>query len=109
MIHPAAKFQFERAIKEYARWMAIGENKRSPAPGWWWGSAFPLRDEADVLPTAWSAPMGLPDGARYADAAGLFLAAMASQHFQPWPSESWPEDFPQRDRSASAADATVAD
>ncbi|KAA0076672.1 hypothetical protein [Tardiphaga sp. P9-11] len=102
MIHPAAKFQFERAIKEYARWIAIGENERSPAPGWWWGSAFPLRDEPDVLPTDWSAPMGLPDGARYADAAGLFLAALAGQHFQPWP-----EDFPQRYRPIPATDTAV--
>jgi hypothetical protein len=102
MIHPAAKFQFERTIKEYARWIAVGENERSPAPGWWWGSAFPLRDEPDPLPPAWAAPMGLPDGARYADAAGLFLAAMAGQHSQPWP-----EEFPQRYRPIPATDAAV--
>ena len=43
-MHPAAVLQFERMIDEYARWRAVPEKERSPAPAWWWGPAMELRD-----------------------------------------------------------------
>jgi hypothetical protein len=94
MIHPAAKFQFERVVREYARWFAIDENARSLAPGWWWGPAFAVRDVADSLPADWSATLRLENGASYADASRVLIAAMAGQTYQPWP-----EQFPQRYQS----------
>ena len=38
-MHPAAKLQFERIIVEFARWRALPEDDRPPAPAWWWGPA----------------------------------------------------------------------
>ncbi|MDB5504128.1 MAG: hypothetical protein JWR89_4030, partial [Tardiphaga sp.] len=43
MVHPAEKFQFGRAVHEYARWLAVAEDERSPAPAWWWSPAFAVR------------------------------------------------------------------
>ena len=43
-MHPAARLQFERMIGEYARWRAVPEKERSPAPAWWWGPAMELRN-----------------------------------------------------------------
>lgn len=86
MVTPALEFQFKRQVREYARWLAVPEADRSPAPGWWWGPAFAARDSSEPLPAAWTGLLRLPAGACYADAARLFLGAMAEQAFQPWPS-----------------------
>ena len=66
-MHPAAKLQFERMIGEFARWRAVPEDERSPAPAWWWGPAMELRAEREILPAEWRALLGLPEGATYAD------------------------------------------
>lgn len=102
MIHPAAKFQFERVVAEYARWLAVAPGYRSPAPGWWWGPAFALREATETLPQDWSRSLHLPDGARYADAARLFLDVMAGQIFQPWPS-GFPGQSPEPLAEAAAS------
>ena len=62
-MHPAARLQFERVIDEYAKWRAIAESERPPAPAWWWGPSLAVRELADKLPPAWCARLGLPDGA----------------------------------------------
>ena len=49
-MNPAAVLQFERMIGEYARWRAVPEKERSPAPAWWWGPAMELRNMAQPLP-----------------------------------------------------------
>ena len=100
MVHPAAKFQFGRAVHEYARWLAVAENNRSQAPAWWWSPAFAVRDSQAPLSPDWSQMMGLPDGASYADAAGVLLHALGDQIFLPWP-----EEFPQRYRQTINEDA----
>ena len=43
-MHPAAKLQFERVVIEFARWRALTEDDRPPAPAWWWGPAVEVRD-----------------------------------------------------------------
>ena len=65
-MHPAARLQFERVIDEYAKWRAIAESERPPAPAWWWGPSLAVRELADKLPPAWCARLGLPGGASYA-------------------------------------------
>ena len=62
-MHPAARLQFERMIGEYARWRAVPEKERSPAPAWWWGPAMELRNAPQPLPAEWCAELGLPDHA----------------------------------------------
>jgi hypothetical protein len=104
MILAAENFQFARIIREYARWIAVDEEDRSPAPAWWWSPAFALRNTAEPLPHDWSTMLKLPGGATYAEAARLFLAAQAGQTFQPWP-----EEFPRRYRPLQPGDATLAD
>ncbi len=69
-MHPAARLQFERMIGEYARWRAVPEKERSPAPAWWWGPAMELRNAPQSLPAEWCAELGLPDHATYAAAGG---------------------------------------
>jgi len=88
-MHPAARLQFERMIGEYARWRAVPEEERSPAPAWWWGPAIELRGAQQALPVEWCAELGLPDHATYAGGAEILLKAFAGQTSLPWP-----YDFP---------------
>jgi hypothetical protein len=90
-MHLAARLQFERMIGEYARWRAVPEKERSPAPAWWWGPAIELRNALLPLPGEWCAELGLPDHATYAAGAEVFLKAFAGQTSQPWP-----YDFPSK-------------
>jgi hypothetical protein len=84
-MHQVASVQFERAVDEYVRWRAVPENERSPAPAWWWGPAFELRGERQPMPPKWCSSLDLPDGASFADGAGIFLASLAGQTSLPWP------------------------
>lgn len=96
MIHPAARFQFERVIDEYARWRAVAEEDRSPAPAWWWGPAFAVRHARDAMPDGWAQSLHLSPGAPYADGAAVLLNSLAEQTSLPWPDE-----FPHKFRPTS--------
>jgi hypothetical protein len=96
-MHHAANIQFERIVNEYARWRAVHEEDRSPAPGWWWGPAFEALGVDRPMPAECCALLELPDGT-YADGARIFLKALADQKFLPWPS-----DFPGRARHSHPA------
>jgi hypothetical protein len=98
-MHPAAALQFERMIGEYARWRAVPQKERSPAPAWWWGPAMELRNTAEPLPAEWRVRLGLPEGAAYAAGAEIFLKAFAGQTSAPWP-----YDFPGKTDIADATD-----
>lgn len=88
-MHQAADVPFERAVREFVRWRAVPEQARSPAPAWWWGTAFELRDMRQPMPQAWCASLELPDGATFAAGAQVFLGSLADQTSLPWP-----DDFP---------------
>lgn len=90
-MRPAATLPFERAIGEYAIWLAVAEDDRSPAPAWWWSSALTLRESTEPMPAEWALPPGLPSGTTMGAAARMMLAALADQTSQPWP-----EEFPRR-------------
>ena len=47
-MHPAAKFQFERVVREFAQWRAVPADERSPAPAWWWQPAFEVVAQQDT-------------------------------------------------------------
>ncbi|MGO8913922.1 MAG: hypothetical protein ACLQDM_32015 [Bradyrhizobium sp.] len=81
----ATNVQFERAVREFVRWRAVPEPSRSPAPAWWWGTAFELHEVRQPMPDAWCASLGLPDGATYADGAKVFFKSLADQTTLPWP------------------------
>ena len=98
-MHPAAALQFERMIGEYARWRAVPEKERSPAPAWWWGPAMELRNMPEPLPLEWCVHLGLPKGATYAAGAKIFLKAFAGQTSAPWP-----YDFPGKTDVPNATD-----
>ena len=99
-MHPAARLQFERMIGEYARWRAVPEKERSPAPAWWWGPAMELRNYAAI-------PAGrMVRRARTARSTRPMLQARQSCSA---PSRArrrlpWPYDFP---RKAEIPDPTV--
>jgi hypothetical protein len=84
-MHPAARLQFERVVDEYAKWRAIAEDERPPAPAWWWGPALDIRESAAALTPSSSRRLGLPDGATYTDAAKLLLQSLVGQTSVPWP------------------------
>jgi hypothetical protein len=86
-MHQAANLQFERAVGEFARWRAVPEEKRSPAPAWWWGPAFEVRGIPQPMPPGWCASLQLPDGASYAAGAKILLGSLAGQTSLPWPDE----------------------
>ncbi len=83
--HQAADVPFGRIVSEFARWRAVPERARSPAPGWWWGPAFEVTGEREPMPHAWCASLELPVGASYADGAAVFLKSLAGQTSLPWP------------------------
>jgi hypothetical protein len=84
-MHPAAKLQFERIVDEFVRWRAIPEDERPPAPAWWWGTAFELRNVTAKLPAGWCPQLGLAGGATYAAGAEVLLKSLAGQTYLPWP------------------------
>jgi hypothetical protein len=94
-MHQAANVQFERAVREFARWRAVPEQERSPAPAWWWGPAFEVLRVEQPMPADWCARLELPDRSTYADGAEVFLKHLAGQISLPAP-----DGFP---RKASAA------
>lgn len=94
-MHPAA-VPFERAVREFARWRAVPEQERSPAPAWWWGPAFELREMHQPMPADWCARLELPAGSSVADGAALLLNSLADQT-----ALTWPEDFPGKARHSN--------
>jgi hypothetical protein len=84
-MHPAAKLQFERIVDEFVRWHAIQQDERPPAPAWWWGPAFELRNVAVSLPADWCTQLGLAEDAAYAAGAEILLKSLAGQTDLPWP------------------------
>ncbi|MFK4510577.1 hypothetical protein LPJ38_10095 [Bradyrhizobium daqingense] len=93
-MHQAASLQFERVVDEFARWLAVPEEERSPAPAWWWGSAIAMLDEHQPMPSEWSRTLGLGNGSVFADGARLLLALFGDQTSMPWP-----DDFPRKAES----------
>jgi hypothetical protein len=90
-MHQPANVQFERAVAEFARWRAVPEQARSPAPAWWWGPAFEARGLLQPMPADWCSSLELPDGSSIAAGANVFLSSLADQTSLPWP-----DDFPSR-------------
>jgi hypothetical protein len=90
-MHQAANLQFERAVREFARWRAVPEQDRSLAPAWWWGPAFEVMGMQQPMPADWCARLELPNGSSFADGAAVFLDSLALQTSLPWP-----DDFPGR-------------
>jgi hypothetical protein len=90
-MHQAAKVQFERAVREFARWRAVPEEERSSAPAWWWGPAFEVLGVQQAMPADWCAWLELPESATYADGAAVFLESLADQTSLPGP-----DDFPRK-------------
>ena len=86
-MHQAANVQFERAVREFARWRAVPEQDRSLAPAWWWGPAFEILGERQPMPAVWCVGLELPDGASFTDGAQVFLNSLAGQTSLPWPHE----------------------
>ena len=88
-MHPAANVQFERAVREFARWRAVPEEQRSSAPAWWWGPALEVPGVRQPMPADRCARLELPNGSTLADGAEVFLKSFADQTSLPWPG-----DFP---------------
>jgi hypothetical protein len=86
-MHPAAEPQFSRAVREYARWRAVPEAERSPAPAWWWQPAFEVREQQELMSPIWCNHLELPTGSTYAAGAAVLMAALADQTSLPWPDE----------------------
>jgi hypothetical protein len=97
-MHQATSVQFERAVDEFARWRAVPEQDRSPAPAWWWGPAFEMRDVRQKMPAEQCTRLELPDGSSYTDGADVFLKSLADQTSLPWP-----DDFPGKARDPDPA------
>ena len=91
-MHPAARLQFERMIGEYARWRAVPEKERSPAPAWWWGPAMELRASSQQLSRRNGAPSSdCPIGRRMLPRRTSSSGLSRDRRLLPWP-----YDFPRK-------------
>jgi hypothetical protein len=97
-MHQPSDVQFERAVREFARWRAVPEDYRSPAPAWWWGPAFEVIGVRQPMPAEWCVGLELPGGSSFAEGAEVFLNALAGQTSLPWP-----DDFPGKAMPSSPA------
>ena len=97
-MHQAARLQFERIASEYARWRAVSEQERSPAPGWWWGPAMDALDEAEAMAPELCVSFELPLGSPYASGAEVLMKALAEQT-----ALAWPDEFPEKLRQPDTA------
>jgi hypothetical protein len=97
-MHPAGNVQFERTVREFARWRAVPEQDRSAAPAWWWGPAFELLGVQQPMPADWCARLELPNGSTLGDGAKVLLKYLADQASLPWAG-----DFPGRVRHPDQA------
>lgn len=85
------RFQFDRAMDEFAAWRAVEAEARSPAPAWWWDTAMSMRDDRRPMPEAYCRTLGLSAGSSFAAAAALLMAALADQT-----APTDPRDFPRK-------------
>jgi hypothetical protein len=90
-MQPALKFQFERAVNEYALWQAVPADERSDAPAWW-STALAAVDETATMPVEWCATLGTADESTYAKGAEVFMNTLVGQTYLPW-SENFPRKF----------------
>ncbi|ABD89563.1 hypothetical protein [Rhodopseudomonas palustris] len=97
----AARFQFERIVREYAVWRTVDDRERSPAAAWWWGPALAVLDEPEAMPPDFCRALQLPPGSTFARAASVFITAIADQTSLPWPDE-FPRIRRRDDRGASS-------
>jgi hypothetical protein len=95
-MRPAAIFQLERVVREFAKWRAVPEAQRSPAPAWWWQPAFEVREQAEEMAPIGCHHLELPVGSSYATGAAALLATLADQTSLPRP-----EEFPRRIKSTA--------
>jgi hypothetical protein len=93
-----ADLSFERIVHEFARWRAVPEHERSPAPAWWWGPAFEMRGVQEPMPAGWGSSLEIAANSSYAAGAEVFLHSLADQTSLPWP-----DDFPRRPRHSNPA------
>src|SRR5260370_20694252 len=78
-MQPAAKFQFERVVREFAQWRAVPADERSPAPAWWWQPAFEVVAQQEEMPPLCSIRLELPQSSTYAAGAAVLIATLAGQ------------------------------
>jgi hypothetical protein len=81
--------EFERVVREFARWRAVPEDERPAAPGWWWGPALEVVGTSQAMPPDWCARLELPLGASFNDGAAVLLASLGDQT-----KLTWPDSFP---------------
>src|SRR3984885_5450120 len=86
-MHPAAKLQFERTVREFAQWRAVPEADRSPAPAWWWQPAMEVVAQHEGMGALMCYRLQLPVGSTYAAGAAALMATLADQASLPWPDE----------------------
>ena len=86
-MHPAAKFQFERVVREFAQWRAVPADERSPATAWWWQLAFEVLAQQEERPPLCSIRLELPLSSTYAAGAAVLIATLVDQTSLPWPDE----------------------
>jgi hypothetical protein len=97
-VHQAVKLQFERIANEFGLWRAVPDEKRSPAPAWWWGPAMDALDEGEAMSPELCVSLELPPGSPYGSGAEVLMKALAEQT-----SLAWPDEFPEKFRQLETA------
>jgi hypothetical protein len=93
-MHPTARLQFERIVREYTRWRSVPDEERSPAPAWWWQPALQVIDEREEMAPLWCQRLELPIRSTFAQGARVLMATLADQT-----KPTHPDEFPRKVKS----------
>jgi hypothetical protein len=90
-MHPAAKFQFELVVREFAQWRTVPDPQRSPASAWWWQPAIEAREQIEEMSPIWCHHLDLPIGSTCAAGAVVLMATLSRSDVI-----TWPDEFPRK-------------
>ena len=91
-MHPAAKLQFERAVRDSHNGARSPKTSDRRRPGGGGGSpAFEVAAQQEEMPPLWCHRLELPLSSTYAAGAAALMATLADQT-----TLTWPDEFPRK-------------
>jgi hypothetical protein len=72
----------ERTAREFARWLAVSEEDRSPAPAWWWQLTIDVVAQHEKIGALLCSRLQVSVGSTYAAGAAVLMGTLAEGRTQ---------------------------